>query len=215
MFLFLFLTVSEGITQNWQDQFADEIMQFRISDSLNPPPQNAILFAGSSSFTMWTDVQDYFPGYPIINRGFGGSTLLDLIRYAEEMIYPYDAKQIVIYCGENDIANSDTVSGEVVLSRFKTLFVMIRERMPDVKITYISMKPSPSRWKLSGKMITGNDAIKEFLSKEKNTSFVNVWDDMLDSDKQPDPSLFLEDMLHMNRRGYKIWQKKIEPELGR
>ncbi|HEV8273318.1 MAG TPA: G-D-S-L family lipolytic protein, partial [Chitinophagaceae bacterium] len=81
--------------------FWNDIQNFKKQDSVSFPPKNAILLIGSSSFTKWTDVQDYFPGYTIINRGFGGSTLLDQIRYVNDIVFPYDPKQIVIYCGEN------------------------------------------------------------------------------------------------------------------
>jgi lysophospholipase L1-like esterase len=206
-------SVPGGFIQEYP--YAEDIERFKENDKLNPPPQHAILFAGSSSFTMWTDVKDYFPGFTIINRGFGGSTLLDQIHYAEDVILPYLPKQIVIYCGENDVAYSDTVTGEMVAGRFVTLFIKIRSKLPDVKITYITMKPSPSRWHLSGKMTEGNDLIRKFLATQDNTGFINIWDDMLNEDGMPDPSLFLEDMLHMNEKGYRIWQKKIEPELVR
>jgi len=72
--------------------FANDIRNFKKQDSISTPPQNAILFIGSSSFTKWTDVQNYFPGYTIINRGFGGSTLPDLIRYEKDIIFPYILK---------------------------------------------------------------------------------------------------------------------------
>ena len=211
--LILLLAVPGGFSQEYP--YAADIRKFKENDKLDPPPQDAILFAGSSSFTMWQDVGDYFPGYIIINRGFGGSTLSDQIHYSEEVIFPYNPKQIVIYCGENDLAYSDTVTAEMVTERFTTLFKMIRAKLPDVKITYVSMKPSPSRWHLSDKMIKGNNDIKDFLSTQNNTGFVNIWDPMLNEDGSPDPSLFLDDMLHMNAGGYRIWQKKIEPELRR
>jgi len=86
--------------------FIEDIRAFKKQDSVSTPPKHSILFVGSSSFTKWKDVADYFPGYSIINRGFGGSTLVDVIRYADDVIFPYDAKQIVIYCGENDLASS-------------------------------------------------------------------------------------------------------------
>ena len=107
--------------------FYDDIQNFKKQDSVDPPPADAILFVGSSSFTKWTDVQEYFPNYKIINRGFGGSTLLDMIRYADDIIMPYHAKQIVIYCGENDLASSDTVTGEMVFQHFQELFNIIRK----------------------------------------------------------------------------------------
>jgi lysophospholipase L1-like esterase len=211
----LFLIIFQAFAQETENPYAADIRKFKEADILNPPPQHEILFAGSSSFTMWTDVKDYFPGFTIINRGFGGSTLLDQIHYAEIVIFPYVPKQIVIYCGENDVAYSDTVTGEIVFNRFKTLFEMIREKLPDVKITYISMKPSPSRWNMAGRMLAGNALIREFLETQNNTSFVNVWDDMLNDFGEPNAGIFLDDMLHMNSDGYKIWQKLIEPVLER
>ena len=193
--------------------FSADIRHFKETDSINPPPQHAILFAGSSSFTIWKDVQDYFPGYAIINRGFGGSTLADQIHYASDIIFPYSPCQVVIYCGENDLASSDTVTEDMVLDRFTYLFNLIRARLPDARISYICMKPSPSRWHLAEKMTEANFNIRLFLEFQENADFVNVWDKMLDQDNLPDSSLFLEDMLHMNAKGYAIWQKAIQPVL--
>src|SRR2546423_1259064 len=81
-----------------QSPFYDDIQIFKKQDSTNSPPLHAILFVGSSSFHLWTDVQSYFPNYTIINRGFGGSSLTDVIRYAEDIVFPYHPKEIVIYC---------------------------------------------------------------------------------------------------------------------
>src|ERR1700733_12715300 len=136
-----------------QQPFETEIRAFKIADSLHKPPQNAILFVGSSSFTKWKDVQSYFPGYTIINRGFGGSTLPDVIRYANDVIFPYHPKQIVIYCGENDFAADSTLPAETVFERFKTLYEMIRAKMKTVPVDFISFKPSPSRRQYWPKMI--------------------------------------------------------------
>src|ERR1044071_6860521 len=105
--------------------FWDDIQAFKHQDSGQAPPQHAILFVGSSSFTKWKDVQSYFPKYTIINRGFGGSSLPDIIYYANDIIFPYHPKEIVIYCGENDFAANDTVSTKTVMDRFKTLYGMI------------------------------------------------------------------------------------------
>ncbi|MBU6307561.1 MAG: G-D-S-L family lipolytic protein, partial [Bacteroidetes bacterium] len=102
--------------------FINEINQFKKIDSLQPPPQRPVLFIGSSSFTNWKDVQNYFPKHTILNRAFGGSSLTHLILYAEEVIFRYQPKQIVIYCGENDLAASELVTADSVLQRFKKLF---------------------------------------------------------------------------------------------
>jgi len=211
--ILLFLGFFRGFAQDVEYPFAPDIRHFKENDKVNPPPRNAILFVGSSSFTMWHDVQDYFPGFTIVNRGFGGSTLLDQIHYAEDIVFPYFPMQIVIYCGENDLASSDTVSPEMVVARFKNWFNLIRSKLPDVRITYISMKPSPSRWHLAAKFMEANQSIREFIESQTNAYFVNIWDSMLNEYHQPDTTLFLEDMLHMNPKGYKIWQQAIKPEL--
>ena len=193
--------------------FSGDIRNFKKRDSINPPPRQAILFIGSSSFTKWMDVQEYFPGIPIINRGFGGSSLPDLIRYAGDIIFPYDPKQIIIYCGDNDFAASDTVTAELVIGRVKKLFRLIRQKLPQVNIAYISIKPSPSRARFMGEADKANDAIKSFLATEKNAEFIDVFHPMLGGDGKPIASIFLSDSLHMNQKGYAIWKKAIDPYL--
>ena len=193
--------------------FANEIANFKKKDAALFPSSNAILFVGSSSFTKWTDVQDYFPGYTIINRGFGGSTLLDVIRYEKDIIFPYHPKQIIIYCGENDVASSDTVSAKIVLERFKKLYIDIRAVMVNVPVLFVSLKPSPSRWQMRDRMTGANRLIKKYLKKKKNTAFVSVWNAMLGEDGKPLPDIFISDNLHMNAKGYAIWQKLIETYL--
>lgn len=211
--LVAFLWAGILFAQDQKPAFWDDIQAFKKQDSVSFPPKNAILFIGSSSFTMWKNIQQYFPSYKIINRGFGGSSLPDVIRYANDIILPYRPKQIVIYCGENDVAKSDTVSAKLVFNRFKQLFTIIRSRYPKVKVTYVSMKPSPSRQLLLSKMINGNELIKKYLSSKMRTSYVDVYLEMIDDEGKPRADLFLDDNLHMNKTGYAIWQKLIEPHL--
>jgi len=194
-----------------QAPFYDEIQQFKTHDSVSFPPKNAILFVGSSSFRKWEDVQSYFPQYKIINRGFGGSTLPDVIRYANDIITPYHPKQVVIYCGDNDLAASDTITPQIVTNRFKTLFHIIRTNLPKTNIAFVSIKPSPSRKQLMPEMEQANLLIKSFLQKQKNTSFIDVYHSMLLADGKPMPEIFLEDSLHMNAKGYAIWKKVMQP----
>ena len=195
-----------------QPPFWNDIQNFKKQDSISFPPKKAILFIGSSSFTKWTDVQNYFPGYTIVNRGFGGSTLLDQIRYANDVIFPYEPKQIVIYCGENDLASSDTVTAAMVVDRFKQLYQMIRAKT-EAPIAFISLKPSPSRKHLFPKMKESNQQIRDFLATQANTSFIDVNTKMLNASGEPMSEVFLEDSLHMNAKGYAIWQKEIQPIL--
>jgi lysophospholipase L1-like esterase len=196
-----------------QVPYQNDIQAFKKADSISSPPNHAIVFVGSSSFTKWTDVADYFPGYTIINRGFGGSTLPDVIRFAPETILKYHPKQVLVYCGDNDLASSDTVTPLMVLSRFKTLFNIIRKNEPQANIAYVSIKPSPSRAHLMPKMEKTNAMIKAFLAKQKNSAFINIYDAMLGAGHKPRSDIFIEDNLHMNAKGYAIWQEIIKPYL--
>ena len=211
--LISFLVMSFTGLRAQQPPFYNDIQAFKQRDSTQPPAKHAILFVGSSSFTKWTDVQTYFPGYPILNRGFGGSSLPDVIHYAGDIIFPYQPKQIVIYCGENDLAASDTVTAAMVVARFTTLFGMIRTNLGEVPVLFVSLKPSPSRSRLFPKMKEANAKIKSFLLKNKKTAFADVYAKMLDANGEPMQDIFLDDKLHMNAKGYAIWKEVIGPYL--
>lgn len=207
--LLSFLSVSSLKAQ----PFRESIEKFKKQDSISFPPKNAILFIGSSSFTNWVDVKDYFPNRTIVNRAFGGSSLPDVIRYANEIIFPYHPKQVVIYCGENDLASSDSVKATMVYQRFVQLFEIIRTEIPSVPVVYVSLKPSPLRWHLKDKMVEANSLIKGYLHKKDHAVFIDVYQKMLNADGKPMKELFLEDNLHLNATGYSIWKKLIEPVL--
>jgi lysophospholipase L1-like esterase len=191
--------------------FYSEIQDFKSEDKQHFPPKDAILFIGSSSIRMWDDMPSYFPGYTIIQRGFGGSGLNDAILYANDIIFPYHPKQIVIYSGENDIAMD--ASSTDVLQRFTGLFTMIREKLPDAGVIYISIKPSPSREKYMPAMEEANVMIRQFLSSYPKTVYVDIYHPMLDDHGKPRKELFIGDKLHMNKKGYAIWRDAITPYL--
>lgn len=211
--LFLFVVLVTNAQSKEPFPFWNEVQKFKTADSAAFPAANQVLFIGSSSFTMWKDVQTYFPDRKILNRAFGGSTLADVIRYRYDVIFPYQPKQIVIYCGENDFASSDTVTVELVMQRFTTLFNYIRAKYKNVPVAYVSMKPSPSRVHLLDKYKEANQKIKSFLATKPNTKFVDVYNAMLDEHGEPMPDIFLKDNLHMNAKGYAIWKTKLEKVL--
>ena len=211
--LFLFVVLVTNAQSKEPFPFWNEVQKFKAADSAAFPAANQVLFIGSSSFTMWKDVQTYFPNRKILNRAFGGSTLADVIRYRYDVIFPYQPKQIVIYCGENDFASSDTVTVELVMQRFTTLFNYIRAKYKNVPVAYVSMKPSPSRVYLLDKYKEANQKIKSFLATKPNTKFVDVYSAMLNEKGEPMPDIFLKDNLHMNAKGYAIWKTKLEKVL--
>lgn len=206
--IFLLLIVFV-ISKGQNAPFYKDIQHFKQQDSIKFPPKKAVLFIGSSTFTKWTDVASYFPKHTIINRGFGGSSLPDVINYVKDIVYPYQPKQVVVYCGENDFTGGG--SANVVVDRVRQLFDLIRKRYPKVQITYISIKPSPSREKYRAMMVEANTMITAMISKMKRTNYINTYDAMFDTDGKLMTDIFLSDKLHMNAKGYAIWAKIMEP----
>lgn len=209
-FLFLFIVLAVRAQEN--AAFYNEISNFKKQDSLKFPPKNAVLFIGSSTFTKWKDAQVHFPEHVIVNRGFGGSTLLNVIHYIDDVVYPYQPKQVVIYCGENDFMNAGTTA-QMVADRTKKLIDLIRQRYPKAFIAYISIKPSPSRAKYIPEMKEANALIKTLISQTKRASYINTADAMYHPDGTIMTDIFLKDNLHMNEKGYAIWRGIMEPYL--
>ncbi len=191
--------------------FWSEIEAFRKQDSLDMPAKNGIVFVGSSSFRMWQDAEQIFKKYQVINRGFGGSTLADAINYLDYLVFPYEPRQVVIYSGENDVANG--VSATETFDRFKTLVTRIREKQPEVPLVYLSMKESPSRKQFRDTLLKANSMIKDYISTLPKAVYVDVNAKMLDKNGDTRPELFREDMLHMKKQGYDIWKKALTPYL--
>ncbi len=213
--LFLFMTsaavgqVSEPYTRaaGWEK----EIAAMEEIDRRQSPPENAILFTGSSSIRMWSSLGNDFPSIKFINRGFGGSHLEDLVHFAPRIVLPYKPKIIVVYSGENDIEVGQ--SAENVLADFKA-FVGFRDKfLPRTPIVYISMKPSILRWSKWPEMKRGNDLIKAEIAKHKRIRFADLASKMLGPDGRPLPDIFLADNLHLNAKGYAIWKEHLAPFL--
>jgi lysophospholipase L1-like esterase len=196
-----------------QVPFADEIAAFKKQDSLSFPGTNKILFVGSSSFRLWRDMQSDFPNHTIINRGFGGATIADVLFHKDHVITPYAPKKVVIYCGENDLAKG--TPPDTVVSHFRKLFGHIRQVSPEAPVLFVSIKPSPSRVHLFNEMKKTNEMIQTFLSTQKDAVFIDVFKLMLNKKGQPREELFVNDRLHMNRKGYDIWKKELTPILDK
>ncbi|MGC4039498.1 MAG: GDSL-type esterase/lipase family protein [Flavobacterium sp.] len=206
--LFIFFL---SFTANAQTKpFWDEIKAFRMQDSINKPKDGMILFIGSSSFRLWKTAKEDLHNPTILNRAFGGATLPDVINYQNDVVLKYKPKKIFIYCGENDIASSDKVSPEMVFDRFKTLYGNIRKQFPKTPVVFVSLKPCILRWSMKDRMIKANQLIEGYISKQKHTTFINIWDKMLENG-EPKKDIFMEDNLHMNAKGYAIWVKELEP----
>jgi len=193
-------------------QWEKDIQAFEAADRTNPPPQNAILFIGSSSIKRWATLTENFAGYTVINRGFGGSHLSDSVAFVDRIVVPYKPKIVLIYAGDNDIAFGK--SPEEVFGDFKKFVKKIHATLPETKVDFISIKPSPAREKYLEQIKKTNRMVKEFASKQKRVGYIDVFTPMLSGEGRPRPELFVKDGLHPNKECYEMWAAIIKPALN-
>jgi lysophospholipase L1-like esterase len=191
--------------------FANDVNTIKSYDKIYETQPNAILFVGSSSIRKWTHLQAAFGAYQVLNRGIGGAVIDDITYFANDLIFAYQPRQIVLYVGENDLPNAGETA-DTILQKTKTLFETIRAKLPNVPIVYISMKPSPSRDQFQQKCVQANALIRSYLATQANTSYVDVFTPMLKNGKSR-PELFVGDRLHMKPEGYALWEKAVQPYL--
>ena len=189
--------------------FEDEIEHFEAADRISPPRRGGVVFVGSSSIRLWPNLKAYFPGANVIQRGFGGSELWQVVNYAPRIVLPYCPKRIVVYAGDNDLAAGR--SPEQVLKDYEDFVELVHRNLPETKIAFIAIKPSPSRRALIDSMRRANELVRNYSSRDPRLAYVDVFSPMLTNSGPPRPELFSADSLHMNARGYEIWRKLLAP----
>ena len=191
--------------------FQNDINKFLQQDKEVFPTENGILFIGSSSIRFWLSLKSDMKPFPVINRGFGGAQIVHVNNYLEEIVFPYNPKAIVFYCGSNDLAGLKTP--EEVFSDFQYFFRAVSQHLPKTKLFVIGVKPSPSREYQKNKQISLNNMIKNLSDENDSLYFLDVRPPMLLENGKADPSLFIKDMLHMNKKGYEVWTEIVKTAL--
>ncbi len=192
-------------------QWEKEIQAFESSDRTNPPPKHCLLFTGSSTIRKWTTLAQDFPGQPVVNRGVGGSEVVDITHFADRIVFPYEPKMIFFRCGGNDIANGK--SPEQVFADFKDFVALVRTKLPDTEIVFMSWSPTIARLKNRNKDHTYNDLVKEFVKQNPHMQYCEMTDMPLDKDGNVRPELFQSDKLHFNAAGNKLMAERVRPFL--
>lgn len=204
IFLFAITFLSNAQDPN---RFKDQVNELVNKEYNFSNDKKLAVFTGSSSIRMWNDVQSYFPEYNVINNGFGGSHFSDLLYFYNEMIVKPSPDFVFIYEGDNDLASNK--KPRKILKEAKELSKKIQRDLPETRVVFISPKPSISRIKLKNSYITFNKKLKKYCEKNGKLEFADVWYPMLDNNGNVFKDVFLEDGLHMNKKGYDIWGKVI------
>ncbi|CAN5534445.1 hypothetical protein BH09GEM1_BH09GEM1_01100 [soil metagenome] len=189
--------------------FEPEILAFEAADRASPPMVGGVVFAGSSSFRMWMNAAADFPGVPLLNRGFGGSTFPDLLKVTPRLVLAYRPHAVLVYEGDNDLNAGRTPAD--VLSDYRTFVRMVRRELPSTRVIFVSIKPSPSRWAIVDKMREANRLIEQEVARDTLQGYVDVFTPMIGASGRPRPELFGPDSLHMTRAGYLLWRERLAP----
>jgi len=198
-------------TWSKKDFYQDAIDEFKEVDKATPPPDDLILFTGSSSIRFWSSLKEDMAPHTVLNRGFGGAHIAHVNYHFNEVVKPYKPKAIVFFCGTNDLAALKSPSE--TFSDFKTFYSMVKKELPGTKLIVIGVKPTIAREYLIQEEKEFNNLISILASEEDLLTYVSVWDPMLTYEGKPNPALFVEDGLHINGKGYEIWTKLVRPQI--
>jgi lysophospholipase L1-like esterase len=193
------------------ERWETTIAAFEAADRANPPPQGAILFIGSSTIALWKTLAEDFPDHPVINRGFGGSQISDSVFYADRIVVPYRPRLIVLRAGGNDIHAGKTP--EQVAEDFEAFVAKVRSKLPDVRIAYMPINATPARWANVEREKRANLLIRNSIAAGNNLDYIDTWNATLAADGTPRAELFVQDRLHFNEQGYKIFAAIVRKHL--
>jgi lysophospholipase L1-like esterase len=193
------------------DRYAREIDRFDEADRATPPAPGGIVFVGSSTIRLWTTLAEDFAGLPVLNRGFGGSTFPEALHYLQRTVVRYHPRTVVVYEGDNDLASGRTP--RQIADDYRAFVRGVRDSLPNARIVFLAIKPSPSRWKLESQRREANRLVSAIVATDTNQTFVDVGTPMLDPSGRPRPELFRDDSLHMTPAGYVIWRSTVAPIL--
>jgi len=188
-----------------------EIAAYERMDRTNPPPKGAVLFIGSSTVRLWKTLAQDFPEQRVINRGFGGSQIVDAAHFAERIVFPYEPKRIFLRAGGNDLWAGK--SPEQVFTEFKEFVTTVHAKLPETEIVFISWCPTVARWKQADKEKVLNTLVQEFARQTPRVKYIETYPMSLGPDGQPRPDLFVADKLHFNADGYKLLADLVRPYL--
>lgn len=194
--------------KNWEPAIA----AFEEADKAQLPPKGAVLFTGASHITRWKTLTNDFPGHTVINRGFGGSRMSDVLRYADRVVIPYAPRLVIVQAGGNDVRAGR--KPEDVYVDFKAFFARVRAALPDTRIAYLSIPCSPKSWTDRERFQRANELIADFLKEQSNVRYIDTWNPMLGKDGKPRPELYVADQLHLNAAGYAVYVRLVEPFLA-
>lgn len=214
--LTLILTFPVGSTpprpaaaQNWEP----DIRAFEAQDLAHPPKPGSIVFTGSSSFVRWSTLSKDMKPLPVLNRAFGGSEYTDINQYAERTVIKYRPPAVVVYAGDNDLADSAANTPASVAKQVQRFVEIVHGQLPETWIYVLSIKPSYLRWNVWPQMNEANQLIQDYVRTQQLVEYVDVATPMFGGKAKPPRDLFVWDGLHPTAKCYALWTSILKPIL--
>ena len=187
------------------ERWEEVIKHFEAVDAVKPPNKGEVLLIGGSNARRWKDVDKYLPQHSVLNRGFGGARLYEILHYFDRLVVPHEPQIIILNAGGNDM-NSGR-SPEDVQDTARAFMKKVQAKLPGTKVYYIGL-PYMLKAKQSPEMVPVlhqfNDAIAKLAQDNEQLEFIHIFPSLLDKDQQPRPDLYVEDGVHFTDRAYKI-----------
>ena len=194
-----------GLPSPWEHS----IRAFEARDRSRAPVQGSIVFVGSSSFALWSSLEADMAPLPVVNRGFGGALIDDVVRYADRIVVPYHPAAVVLFAGTNDISGAQPVSAAYVAERFDAFVAKVRLAVPEALIFYVAITPSRARCRRWPLAMEANRLIEARVSADVRLRFIDLSRFLVGGDGTPDPEFYRRDGLHPSKSGYRVWAREI------
>ncbi len=203
----------EKYRANAVEVWSNEIAALEAKDKIETHSDDSILFVGSSSIRLWSDIATDMAPYHAIQRGYGGARWTDVAIFAERLITPHKFRAVVFFVA-NDIsgAPNDCTPAEVA-GLFAHVLAEVRKHNADAPVFYIAVTPTESRFKVWPTTQAANTAVRALCERSKNTYFIGTESVFFNANKKPRPELFRTDKLHLARDGYILWAAAIKSQL--
>jgi hypothetical protein len=180
---------------------------------MHPPKPGGIVFAGSSSFRFWDTLVSDMKPLDAINRGFGGSEFSDLDRYANRIVTAYRPRAVVVYEGDNDLAEGSSKTPEMVANDFRKFVEIVHAALPDTWIYILAIKPSTLRWNEWPSMKAANKLMQDYAATQERVQYIDIATPMFDANGNLPRDLFKSEGLHPTPKLYAMWTSILKPIL--
>ncbi len=182
-----------------------------FDDDAASRPKGAIVLTGSSSFARWRTMEADLAPLTVVPRGFGGSTMADVLEHVDRLVKPYSPRAVVIYQGDNDTNNG--VSPMTIAGELKQIIAKIHADLPDTRVYVLSVKPSLARVSVWNEAQETNELYKQIAASDNRLHFIDVATPFLKADGTVMDDVFVDDGLHLNDKGNSIWAAAIKAAL--